>query len=566
MMARLRSRTVSLRHVAHWPTYWPLLAWIVVLAAVGSAGTFQLFPLLMWAGIHAVGLVGAGALVLAIMRSLEARGDEDISVAGLLALGALAGAAKALGTSGVEAALGLPGSSEALFARALGAVVAGMWLLTTVALARSGLENLSRARTELVAHNVAARLSERHGSFRPELTQTLEALQELRSRFPLGDKQLTSHHIREVVDSTVRPFSRALWAVEERRYPAPTMMSLYRAALYALRPEAAVIAAFWALMSVTTLIPVVGALVALVYSLCVAVGAFLAFSLLRLGRTRSVAGSLAAVMVAAVLAVGVGFVIARAVSQQVGEVVSLPLLVAGAVWMTLVAIGSSMIFAARDLRRVVLRDLASQGTQSLIVEQSDAAVLKVSSIALSRHLHGLVQSRLLGLAAAIEHRNLSIEDVDAEVSKIAQQLTTLADTGGPPESPSGNTAEGDWRGLVQDWRGMVEIECAEKSWPVLAHLLKSAPESFEILREAVTNSYRHGSATAVQVSASADSPSTFTLRVVDNGYGPRSGAAGLGTTLLNAWTAGHFTLAAAAEGGAELVATLRCEVEGSQAL
>jgi anti-sigma regulatory factor (Ser/Thr protein kinase) len=77
------------------------------------------------------------------------------------------------------------------------------------------------------------------------------------------------------------------------------------------------------------------------------------------------------------------------------------------------------------------------------------------------------------------------------------------------------------------------------------------------VREALSNAYRHGSATAVGIVATEERGGAATLDVVDNGYGPRDGDPGLGSVLLDQWTESDWTLESTTGGGARLVAHLK---------
>lgn len=559
MIGRLFRSSVAVRHLFHPRTYGPVSLWIIAFSAIASAGNFRPVPLLVWAGIHSVALFGAGAVLWLAQRAFQTRGRSEISVVWVLSVGAAAGAVKAFGTIAIESLAGLSGApTEALATRSFGAVLAGMWVVTTVAFARSGQERLAQARTDVIRQNVAMRLTQDKGSPRPELSEALHALNELRKRLQRREKTSSQAQIRAMVDGTVRPLSRALWAVEDQRYPTPTVAALYQLALRSFTPRPGIIAPLWGLLTLSSLATLIGIVPAFVYSLSVGITSFFVFLMLRLGRTKSGFWALALVTSAGGVAVAIGFLIARVLNPTVGDL-PLPLLVTSALWMVFAAIGSSMVSVAGDLRRVIARDLASHGTQSLIAERSSTEALYVSSQTLSRQLHGLVQSRLLGLAAAIEHRGLAVDAVDAELEAIADQLVALGGAVDGSLTPTNLSNQDEWQQLLEGWEGIVDIELAEESKPFVIATLRKLPESLEILREAITNAYRHGKATRVQVSGYSDSPKTFTFRVVDNGYGPRNGKPGLGSALLDAWSQGAWGLTMNPEGGAELRVTLPLE-------
>ena len=101
--------------------------------------------------------------------------------------------------------------------------------------------------------------------------------------------------------------------------------------------------------------------------------------------------------------------------------------------------------------------------------------------------------------------------------------------------------------LVDRWRGFAEI-----SFEVTSKI--ESPEIIKVVNEAVNNSVRHGMAHHIEVFIS-DTNSGVTVKVLDDGIGPRTGPKGLGTKFFD--SVGTWSLSQMPSGGSELQVLLR---------
>ena len=547
-------KKVPLRYVIHVPTFLPTTAWIVGLSAIAATPDFELSSIVTWITVHASTLVLAGLAAIGLREILRLSGKTEVGLLWVIATGALAGLVKALTTPIVEMWLGLGGAPvEALVVRSIGAILVGVWLITIVAYALTAIEKLEEARDSLIRANVAKRLAEDTLVTSPEVEQSVEAITHLRGDLKESPGAVAPERIREVVESTIRPLSHALWSVESKRYPSLKLVSLYRMALGSHKLRSGLIALVWSGTSFTGLAVSAGIVDAAAYTASVGVVAWVLFSLLGLGRTQSVPGSVATVVGASGVAVLGGFGLAGLVSPGTFQTIGIPLLIAGIAWMSFVTLGSSVLSAALNLRSIIDNDLASVDTQELIEEQSGLGAKKLSSRNLATRLHGSIQSKLLGLAAAIEQRGATPEDIDLSLADILEGLErfTTDDTIERPASPAPKLVE-----LTEGWAGILTVDVDDASRQVLDTTFEAEPETAEVVREALTNAYRHGAARRVTIHAIREEKGGVTLLVMDDGYGPRNGPPGLGQALLDRVTGAHWSLKERPEGGAVLEAHL----------
>lgn len=535
----------------------PFTPLIVVISAAGSTPEFEGGAFVTWMGVHAVTLVAAGLLGMAVSGLLRRLSKASFTLWWVLGMGAFIGALKALGTIWLENILGLADTPpEALIARSLGAIVVGMWLITVFAYGKTALDTLEQARDDVIRRNVATRLVEEVTTPRSEVTHSLAAITQLRDRLTAPDTRVSPDEIRAVVDSTIRPLSRAMWSVENTRYPALKLVALYRIALQSFAMRSWLIAVVWSATTFTALAAPTGITYAATYSGIVGVIAFVLFLVVRLGWTGSVVVSLAVVTLGSVGSVVVGY---AATGQLLGVPVSFSdtaTLISGVVWMVFIVVGSSIISGVQQLRDVIARDLDTTSTKDLIEQRALDTSQAASTRQVAARLHGSVQSRLLGLAAALDRGVLATGELDQELADIAGELDLLGHTTDTTPEGQNHSAGEALAQLVANWREIVDVTIDPESLATIDTLLTARPESIEVLRESLTNAHRHGLATTAAITAVTEPSGDVTVTVTDNGYGPTNGQAGLGSTLLDALTGSRWSLTPAPRGGSHLRATI----------
>ena len=96
--------------------------------------------------------------------------------------------------------------------------------------------------------------------------------------------------------------------------------------------------------------------------------------------------------------------------------------------------------------------------------------------------------------------------------------------------------------LTQRWQGLLTIAWNLEREPSVLEL--------RVIEEAINNSYRHGLASELEVRLT-----DAELEVIDDGLGPTSGNAGLGSRLYG--SAGDWTLTSLDSGGSKLKVSLK---------
>ena len=203
---------------------------------------------------------------------------------------------------------------------------------------------------------------------------------------------------------------------------------------------------------------------------------------------------------------------------------------AGAVTSTVAEVRALLKDQAKELRALLEADDLSE-SQALLL----AATRARDS---ANYLHSTTQNQLLALAMRLE------ENQAGKPSKQQlQQLEEILDDALKQHRPTTNLLEGI-DGLRSNWKGLIEIQVVTDQLPEMSDVAQEI--LFLAIREAVSNSYRHGSATQVLIELAANGVG-YELRVSDNGRGLTSKNLGLGAKIFQ--MAGEYRLENRPEGG-----------------
>lgn len=196
--------------------------------------------------------------------------------------------------------------------------------------------------------------------------------------------------------------------------------------------------------------------------------------------------------------------------------------------------------------------------------QSDIDRELIESVAASRHiaqlaresariLHGTVQTRLIACAVAIE-RAADTRDVEIFQSALHEAYSVLAE---PTrlDVVEDTTLESEVSRKVALWSGLctIAVDIAPDAAAASGRL---ARDTGRVVEEGLSNAIRHGGASEIRV-AVLRSQEHIEVVVEDNGCGPRGGAPGLGSSLLDS-VSDAWTLTSAVS-GARLSVTLHAE-------
>jgi hypothetical protein len=148
---------------------------------------------------------------------------------------------------------------------------------------------------------------------------------------------------------------------------------------------------------------------------------------------------------------------------------------------------------------------------------------------LARYLHGHMQSRLIASAFRIRVAS-SKEEIAKELLLVLENLELPADIADKVKVKTSLEIVSDLKEL---WEPFIELYLSEieiKQLPI-----RTASEVCELLNEAISNAFRHGLASKVEVSITV-SGNSCELKVRDNGEGLSTSSPGMGSEIFNKLT------------------------------
>lgn len=147
-------------------------------------------------------------------------------------------------------------------------------------------------------------------------------------------------------------------------------------------------------------------------------------------------------------------------------------------------------------------------------------------------IHGTVQS---SLTAALARLRASDQPSPVEIRRIAQHVEQAKKGLTGPTNQPFDLAKA-LRQQVKTWRDIIEVKIDTRSenFVLLSKDLWASYCANEIIKEALSNSLKHGAATKVRVKFETESPGFITINVSNNGKTvARNSRSGLGNQLLN---------------------------------
>ena len=343
-----------------------------------------------------------------------------------------------------------------------------------------------------------------------EFTATRDRIGRVLDDYDDADLASWSQIVRQTIEDDLRPFSHRLWA---RSAQGPTRRERMRQFTWRvahspipLVPAALVLIALLGWNSVLRYGSPEGWVTAGAYAACVILVAGLLTYFRRRGwlsvLQQNAVDLLGLTLLAPALMLGLTLVWSPLPGEQLG----LFSLVLGGFTITVILLA---IWAAVAASRS-LADQAKVDVDALdLLMEARARVRSQQLAEAARYLHNSVQSRLLRMQVQADS-GLPNSSLASEVSTARGDIRTLV----LDRLPEQNRALPDLQAAVESWSGIVEIELSIADDFPTDH--QAAGHLALFAQEAIANSIRHGSATAIHVtlSANGDQP---TLVVEDNG-------------------------------------------------
>jgi hypothetical protein len=528
-----------------------LLVPFVLVTSVLSSAPPDLASSWRWLLANTAALAATAVVVMAL-RALRPVFGSPAPLGVVVGVGAVLGVTKGVTTTSFATMAGLlddPGRD--VIGRGLNTAVIGAVVVPALAALLSAHDRWRAERDLLVAE--LARRALHHGevaveSYRHELHDIVERTRQALIHLSPSD---TSAHLRRVVDTELRPLSaRALMSST-----APPMSSGRDLARVAIRYEPWPVVTVTALFTVTTWLLLVRYVSPGEAALFCAVMTAVTLCLLWLGswlRTRfSTVGWFTLLGVIAAIS-GLQRPLADAVMGVVEPLRHAGIVIATALWLGQLLVGTAMFTAARRERDVVRSQLLELLGPQGIRDVTRHGVRAVEGRDIALFVHGHLQNRLMAVAQRLD----STDDDVAVQATLASVFDLLDEVSHPTEHPVTLTAHLD--DMTTRWRGLATINMA-----VTLDEQRLTPEHVErighVVVEAITNAVRHGAAQHLDIEIAYRGPAVV-ISVTDDGFGPRRARGGTGSRYFDLASAGAWSLTAAPAGGALLQLQLSDEL------
>lgn len=555
-------RSLRERIGGRWAVSVPSFIIIAVLAVFASSSLASLASgaddvLVLLGNVGGIAVMGA-VLWLAHLTVFRNRAVHPVPVWSVAVVGAVACAMRLVVVIPVDTAAGAP--TDRIGLRIGVALFVGALLLPACAALIDSIETAREQRRALVRRAAELRRGEAGGTalaeamtdaaFREVAEAALAARSELDASaadVPPEERIVAATRLRQIVETSLRPLSHRLYAIQSEPLPRTSAWPAIRAAFrdHALQPLAA------GLVVVVIALPVVvtsawpgvvvrpltsGAQVALELALVLWVAR----------RVDVVRRYMAALGVAFVV---IGSLLRFTVLDWFGIGVGGPtFLVASAVLTGVAVLATGAVAAAVRGSREAGVDL--EGVVSAREVEAYMAALELARVSrdLAEHLHGTVQAHLLAAAFAMEQ---AASDGDAHAfARVVADARRALDSDALASRPQRDVRE-ELAQRMALWDGFLDITLDID--PAVHGLPPDACADIgRIAEEAVGNAHKHGDARSAHVTVAPGPPGHVDIAVRDDGAGPQDGGPGLGSAFLDFVAPGGWILARLADGGSEL--------------
>lgn len=224
-------------------------------------------------------------------------------------------------------------------------------------------------------------------------------------------------------------------------------------------------------------------------------------------------------------------------TQVTGEQTAAADLIISVIFGTLIVLATSAFGSWNRTRRQMLADFRREVDVDTISTMARSYVLSEATMDAALVLHGTVQSQLHACALSIE--NAARQGDLVEVNRSLVHARALLER---PELSVREREQGTIReavnAQVEQWRGLLEVAVEiDPRCDVIGGF--DVPHVAHVIEEAIANAFHHGTATRVVIRVEARE-TTLVITVQDNGTGPSSGPAGLGSRLFAKFDARWF--------------------------
>ena len=502
---------------------------------------------------------------LAALTVFRNRSVKPIHWIVVLAFGATAGFLKGFTTGVFSFLFGSEANLEtAINSRIWQTSILGLWTMPVLALVTATYFKYQNEREALISERIKAAsfaganeaIPDHQKALRAFIAQSKDQIAQLQSQSQtLPNPAGIAKVLRALIEDGLRPISHQIWISEQKSRSGFRLQDLTLLALTKNPFPLLVVALSFGVGSLPLSLvayPPIEAFARTVVMGLVIIGVYSVF--LFMGKT-SKSHPILVFFVGNILASTLGILVTATVFGDELTQESVALGLSLLLWLLQITLFASVLKEVLTSRSEVRQELLKlTGKADINVDVSRAAN-KIASRELAQHVHSNIQNQIMARALVLDNENLTGAEINRQLSEVQNLLDLALET----SSPLGDkTLLQRLEEIVARWQGFVrmnlEVELDQKLIdPVTSRTI------VQIVSEAISNSVRHGLAqtVSIRISRAALDESLLEITVIDDGLGPRSGAAGLGTELFNVASGGDWQIKALESGGSELKITIR---------
>lgn len=438
--------------------------------------------------------------------------------------------------------------------------VLGLWTVPLVAVVTATFMRFQTERQILLAEKLEQSLISRNpimgwGESSEELNLYLSQAKAEVATLRRGNKAETSNlviskKLRDLVETGLRPISHKIWQENSK---VSKSLRLSQLAGFAVKKNPFPMGLILGGLAIGLIpinlsaFPVVEALLRTLIMLALTSIVLAAAKKLPRGSSIGVWGSFVA---ATLFSTGASLAAAIVIFGHPLTLGDVPSWIALFLWQLQLSLFASVVSEVMTTRAEIRKELI----ESLGHEELDSDVRstlgRIRNRELAQYIHGNIQNKLLSFALRFDQENLSTEDV----TRLLDEVDGLF-TGATSDYQLVDTTDLNQQlaQLVQRWAGFVNIE--QRNSLSLSELSEQDIKSLvQVISEGISNASRHGFAKNLKINIEKieSEKKQIEVSVEDDGLGPRSGKAGLGTELFNVASGLNWSLNSGPFGGSVL--------------
>jgi two-component sensor histidine kinase len=449
-----------------------------------------------------------------------------------------------------------PELAEAISSRVWQTTVLGAWLIPAVTLVAARIALLQEQRESLVAERVSNTLLEtgmaqtraNQAALRAFAAMAKTELAKVSAVTPVdGGGSKYAETIRRLVTDQLRPLSHRIWDQENKRISSFSFSEISKNAIYGFDQAKLMVAGVYVVTSIPAImrfVPFVESVLrALLAGLCISVGLALTAKFKPSRYWQATTWFIISMAVIAYVTLMSG----EWVFGFVAGFKPFDTLIAIWFWLMQLTFITSFLVGIRKSGFEIKQEFAELYGSESIDRAVRLSQSRIQNRDFANYLHGQVQNKLLSVALGLERGEATKDELERALAMVEDILISLDSNF---QAMNSGDIQDEITKINSQWFGFLSI-----SWNIddSVNALESRERVLliQVIDEAISNAVRHGLAKQVRVSAVSNSTG-LVLEIVDDGIGPRSGKAGLGSTFFKSVSKGNWSLLQEPNGGSRL--------------